>query len=449
MKFRIIDIPILIFQVLRPNYSLKKGNINTEYNPVFNRIYKFLFCCLYYLKQYIDDFENKRKKYLMIAACQPCVSQISNVLNKLYGTFGPIRIENQDLNEIYWFPDNSFSPIYIPTNDTDLPYYLGFAGVNANDSTIFIPNKLVIGEAALNYACVTQTGRIIAIGLNHIYYTDDEWDSYSKLELPSGTYKAIVCGKYEGEIVAIGEKCGAVSYDNGDTWVPIDVGDGIYNCICMTSVNDNMYAFGENVIAYSTPYNRYKWNIISSNYVFTCCDANTDQVYAISNGICITFSDITDITTFPAPDGVNKQISVGENTVILAGNKNAYNLTIGQNNFNIIPSTILSQGFDLINKDDSSNLFIGWSQSGNYYATSSDGNTWDLNTLSIPQGTYNYLFAGNGYWGIVGNKVFYIKSITGSYTRSGNVEGGSLYTDFISTLNSLMLYGLNYTIKIY
>ena len=165
MKFRAVDIPNLIYQILRPNYAVTYGDEKTL--PALNQTYKFLLACLYPLQPKWNEYDALRRKYYMIASCEPNISNVSNVLNHLFGQYGEIIISNSSLNQMYLYdsyPDDESKQVYLYTEGSEnAPVYWGFQGATSNETIVSVPVELQCSGAVIYNAVSVPGGPTIAI----------------------------------------------------------------------------------------------------------------------------------------------------------------------------------------------------------------------------------------------------------------------------------------------
>ena len=140
MRFRIINIPRLVFQLLRSNYAIANKTENNVTYLFLNRLYKFIVCCLYDLTENLNHYFLLRQRYFMIASCIQVRGQVIAVLNHLYGQYGLIQFGDESFQDFYLYDATAGAPpVYF---HTDNPVYLGFAGAAANKFTVLIPIEL-------------------------------------------------------------------------------------------------------------------------------------------------------------------------------------------------------------------------------------------------------------------------------------------------------------------
>ena len=180
MKFRAVDIPNLIYQILRPNYAVTYGDEKTL--PALNQMYKFLLACLYPLQPKWNEYDALRRKYYMIASCEPNISNVSNVLNHLFGQYGEIIISNSSLNQMYLYdsyPKDESKQVYLYTEGSEnAPVYWGFQGATSNETIVRVPIELQYSGAIIYNAVSVPGGPTIAISDKTAYITNNNWLSY-------------------------------------------------------------------------------------------------------------------------------------------------------------------------------------------------------------------------------------------------------------------------------
>lgn len=142
MRFRYINIPKLVFQLLRGNYATR-----IDYDPVeqpqrTTNLYRLLLACLYPFKESIKAYYPIRSKWYMLAACTPTYGQIERVLNYWYDYDNGITITPSRASAIgsMWYsgPDPK---VYLYTSATP-PVYLGRGGNYTEAPIVNIPIAL-------------------------------------------------------------------------------------------------------------------------------------------------------------------------------------------------------------------------------------------------------------------------------------------------------------------
>ena len=111
---RKIDIPKLVLQLLRPNYSITNGYTDaagTYHAPVLNKLYRFILCLLYPLKPHLDEWDSMRQKAYAIASCQYGRKQVLAILNKYYSSYGPISLGSINTSSVYLYNTTDNIPV--------------------------------------------------------------------------------------------------------------------------------------------------------------------------------------------------------------------------------------------------------------------------------------------------------------------------------------------------
>jgi hypothetical protein len=169
MKFRAIDIPKVVYQILRSNYAIRRDMRNGAPVLSLNNLYKFIVCCLYDIKTYFGAYDTERRRNYMIASCMPIQGQGTFVLNHLYGEHGVIEIGQPSFQSIYFYDrdsSTSANQIYMYTDDQNKPVYLGYEGASANTFIVTIPQALA-DDAEMYSDFVATLNSIVMYGLKY------------------------------------------------------------------------------------------------------------------------------------------------------------------------------------------------------------------------------------------------------------------------------------------
>lgn len=144
---RVIDIPKLAYQLLRPNYALTNG-LRTEKgycSPQLNTLYRFILSLIYPLLPTLESWDRSRRKSYAIAACQYGLAQVLAILNKYYGQYGQISIQvNANANYFYTAGEEGAVPVYMySSGGANTPTYFYTEGsLFGNSTTVVIPKEL-------------------------------------------------------------------------------------------------------------------------------------------------------------------------------------------------------------------------------------------------------------------------------------------------------------------
>lgn len=143
MRFRFLNVPRIIFQILRSNYAVR-SDYDPEMQPMaLNYMYKFCLALIWPLKPRLDAFYEMRERWYILCACSPTYGQIERVLNSLW--------EYQN-NEITITPSSAeLAESYLYDTDTPAEYwyaedtpavYLGRGGVFSEVPIVNVPSAL-------------------------------------------------------------------------------------------------------------------------------------------------------------------------------------------------------------------------------------------------------------------------------------------------------------------
>jgi hypothetical protein len=150
MRFRYIDIPKLVLQLLRPNYSVRRDHSYTEQPFWTTIIYRYCLSLLMVLHDYLYNYYMVRSKWYMMATCTPTYGQIEGVLRYWYGEWGRISItpSGASIWRSMWY-DSPNPPVCL--YDTPTPkVYLGQGGTITEQPIIAIPAALYNNSEAYN-----------------------------------------------------------------------------------------------------------------------------------------------------------------------------------------------------------------------------------------------------------------------------------------------------------
>lgn len=177
---RAIDIPKLAYQLLRPNYALTSGGMETvnlvsreyiwEWNsakegvtdvvtsgvdadgskvyqpPRLNTLYRFVLSLLFPLSPALESWDRSRRKSYAIAACQYGQAQVLAILNKYYGQYGRISIQVNSAYMLYFYTagEEEAVPVYMySSGGANTPTYFYTEGsLSGNSTTVIIPKEL-------------------------------------------------------------------------------------------------------------------------------------------------------------------------------------------------------------------------------------------------------------------------------------------------------------------
>lgn len=150
MRFRYIDIPKLVLQLLRPNYSVRRDHSYTEQPFWTTIIYRYCLSLLMVLHDYLYNYYMVRSKWYMMAACTPIYGQIEGVLRYWYGEWGQISItpSGASIWRSMWY-DSPTPPVYLYNTPTP-KVYLGQGGTITEQPIITIPAALYNNSEAYN-----------------------------------------------------------------------------------------------------------------------------------------------------------------------------------------------------------------------------------------------------------------------------------------------------------
>lgn len=85
MKFRYIDIPKLVFQVLRSNYAVRYDYDENEQPQATSNIYRLCLAMCVILTDQLQSYYRTREKAYILSVCTPVYNQTAAVLNYLFG----------------------------------------------------------------------------------------------------------------------------------------------------------------------------------------------------------------------------------------------------------------------------------------------------------------------------------------------------------------------------
>lgn len=140
MRFRFLDIPKLVFQTLRTNYSVRNDYNNPNAPHKTTYIYRFCLSVCDVFKEYLENYYIVRWKGKLLAACTPTYGQIERVLTEIYDYQILITPSNSSLSNSFWY-GNPTPKIYLYTSNTP-PRYLGTTANYSAAPIINIPSDL-------------------------------------------------------------------------------------------------------------------------------------------------------------------------------------------------------------------------------------------------------------------------------------------------------------------
>lgn len=482
MKFRAVDIPNLIYQILRPNYAVTYGDEKTL--PALNQMYKFLLACLYPLQPKWNEYDALRRKYYMIASCEPNISNVSNVLNHLFGQYGEIIISNSSLNQMYLYdsyPDDESKQVYLYTEGSEnAPVYWGFQGATSNETIVSVPVELQYSGAVIYNAVSVPGGPTIAISDKTAYITNNNWLSYKTVVLPNNAsdtalYKSITYSIKGSDqtrpIIAIGDGISAISFDMGETWKAVDFPEGDYTKVVgsyLSNVSiDNHYAIAigdglQPMAMYLDLLNGTQtWKPlegIGSSYTSLCpykdgfvfMNASQMELVELDNNYQIVNSSVKSL-----PYGLYYDCAADSTgtRLVFVGKGSAYAASPDYepvaSSSPILPEYVC-KSVTYVPQDGSFRTFPFYRS---MFVSKDNGNTWSMQEIEgiegIEKGSYHTIYGTTQGFGLVGNGQMYFQNLSDGTIQTNDAPMSDVWWDFLATLNSLIIYGIKYTIKTY
>ena len=107
MRFRYIDIPKLVYELLRGNMALRRDYDEQTQPELINNLYRVCLALVWCLNEDLRAYYRMRCKWYMLAHCTPTYGQIERVLNYWYGDFGPIYVHPSEASvyNSYWYAE--------------------------------------------------------------------------------------------------------------------------------------------------------------------------------------------------------------------------------------------------------------------------------------------------------------------------------------------------------
>ena len=169
---RIVDIPKLVWQVLRPNYAVTEGVVKPDSTytlPTMTRLYKFILACLFILVPVWDIFDAARRKMYAVAASGYGAAQVMAYLNDKYGMYGEIDVSIEDDN-LYFFPQNE-TPVYLySTGNKPMLYQSNSFRVMLNIPAQLAADSSIYPQFVADINSLIFYGAVLTIRKYNIYY---------------------------------------------------------------------------------------------------------------------------------------------------------------------------------------------------------------------------------------------------------------------------------------
>ena len=87
------------------------------------------------------------------------------------------------------------------------------------------------------------------------------------------------------------------------------------------------------------------------------------------------------------------------------------------------------------------------------FVSKDNGNTWSMQEIEgiegIEKGSYHTIYGTTQGFGLVGNGQMYFQNLSDGTIQTNDAPMSDVWWDFLATLNSLIIYGIKYTIKTY
>lgn len=139
---RTLDIIRLVFDILRPTYSL---TVDANGNDKLNVVYRYLATCFKPILALETEYETLATKYYALADNNGTVISIQAYLNHYYGSYGTITITNAPVFETFLYPyidaTGTGAQIMNPYGEGE-PIILYNYGSTANSPLVSIPLAL-------------------------------------------------------------------------------------------------------------------------------------------------------------------------------------------------------------------------------------------------------------------------------------------------------------------
>ena len=447
MKFRAVDIPNLIYQILRPNYAVTYGDEKTL--PALNQMYKFLLACLYPLQPKWNEYDALRRKYYMIASC-------------LYDSY----------------PDDESKQVYLYTEGSEnAPVYWGFQGATSNETIVSVPVELQYSGAVIYSAVSFPGGPTIAISDKTAYITNNNWLSYKTVVLPNNAsntalYKSITYSIKGSDqtrpIIAVGDGISAISFDMGETWKAVDFPEGDYTKVVgsyLSNVSiDNHYAIAigdglQPMAMYLDLLNGTQtWKPlegIGSSYTSLCpykdgfvfMNDSQMELVELDNNYQIVNSSVKSL-----PYGLYYDCAADSTgtRLVFVGKGSAYAASPDYepvaSSSPILPEYVC-KSVAYVPQDGSFRTFPFYRS---MFVSKDNGNTWSMQEIEgIEKGSYHTIYGTTQGFGLVGNGQMYFQNLSDGTIQTNDAPMSDVWWDFLATLNSLIIYGIKYTIKTY
>lgn len=155
MRFRAVDIPRLVLEVLRPNYSIRKDE-DSEGNIVFSMsfLYQYILCLVYTFVIYWRGFDELRAREYMVASTLPIKGNMENVLNKLFEQYGSDIEVNTVVTDNLWFYDEVVypdDPVWFYQNEDDAEFYASYNGTSETIISTSARAPYILSEVGDNF----------------------------------------------------------------------------------------------------------------------------------------------------------------------------------------------------------------------------------------------------------------------------------------------------------
>jgi hypothetical protein len=178
MGIRYIDTKKLVFEYLRPNYSLTNFIPGSSGAPAvgqkLNALYKYIYCLVSPFVAALSQYYVKRDKMYALASCESAVISMQKYLNKYYNpnNLVPGIVVGSEQAETVYFWDYSSSlsnsVLMYPYNSTPLMLY--HYGASSNTATITIPIS-IYNVQSLKEGIIADLNTICLYGIGYAIKT--------------------------------------------------------------------------------------------------------------------------------------------------------------------------------------------------------------------------------------------------------------------------------------
>lgn len=142
MRFRYFNIPKLVFQLLRPNYSVRYDYDPDTQPNLLNNLYRLCLAICYVIESDLQEYYSYRIRWYMLVSCDPTYGSVEYVLNYLWDYNSQITITPSSVVDTTSYLYTEDTPaVYLYTEDQPEVYW-GMGREYSGNPIVNIPAAL-------------------------------------------------------------------------------------------------------------------------------------------------------------------------------------------------------------------------------------------------------------------------------------------------------------------